>query len=236
MGDVELIPSIQHGRIICTSKFCSVALEPEQLNHHINRHHPSSKDPAVVEQILEQMRGCEVVKLANLVNPICPFPYLPVYDGFKCSLCPEARYFTNVKGYRHHLTHAHSEKGLDVNTAKFKVQKLNHREKGSLVFPVANPDSIILNDYNPTYDSVFGDIDPNYNIGKLPKCVKALGWFSYFADKNWDTEWDAFNKTEYDNADLVLAIKFWLKGGIAKLVEDGSKMYDLMLHLGYEKL
>jgi hypothetical protein len=235
MNGFQIILSKQHGRFICNSKFCNVALDSSQLDNHIKRHHSSNYDHEKVIAMMEELAGSEAINLVNLKNPIIPIPGIPVYDGYKCWLCPQPKYFTNEKGLRFHLTHKHSEKGLDVTGAKFKVQKLNHREKGSVVFPVCNPENVIIKQYDSTYENVFGDIDLSYNCGKLPKCVKALGWYQYFENKDWDHEWSTLNKTDFDEPDYTLEIKHWFRNSYSRLVEEGPKTYDLLLHIGYEK-
>lgn len=225
-----------HGIIVCSSNLCQCGLSVDQLSYHLNRYHQVTSDDVmeIVNDVKEFLKDINVVNFQNVTSPILPLPHLQIYDGYRCPFCPTAKYFLNAQSFRYHLTHTHSEKGYLINQAKCKVQKLNKREKGSIVFPVTPNDSIMkTTDVN--YDSVMGDIDLNFRCGKISKVLEALGWMKFFGNKEWKTERKVIIDEQSKNESLSNATRTWFSTTYSMLVAEAPKRYNLMLHLGYEK-
>jgi hypothetical protein len=237
VGDTEVILSRNHGRVICPAQICQCALNYNQLAYHFKKNHQLKEADIqeILDKVNEYLDGFPEIPVKNLKEPMLPFPSLPIFDGFKCSFCAIVKYFTDEKGFRYHLRHTHSMKNIPVEESKCKVQKLNKREKGSEVFPVTTVNAIIKGN-SFTYEEVMGEIDLTFRCGKIPKVYQALGWIEFFQVREWAKERSVIKAKENRNDGLETSIKAWFATTYSTMKREAPKKYNLMLHLGYEKL
>jgi hypothetical protein len=91
-----------------------------------------------------------------------PIPGLPLLDGYGCPTC-ESKYFTSIGNFS---SYVHSEKDFNVDAHKSLEQKLNRREKNSIVIPILDNCPKVEHVTGLSYESVLGEIDLNYSYGK----------------------------------------------------------------------